>query len=758
MVGGGESMLNRGWTKARALMAATAMALVTAGASPVLARTNHAVLVAVTEYPNLPQKNWLVGPNHDAVLVRDYLQTSAPALFDKANVALLADGVEGATASPTRENILAALKGVADKAATGDFVYIHLSGHGAQEPEKKAGTETDGMDEIFLPRDISRWNKATNSVPNALVDDDIGGALDAIRNKGAFVWVIFDACHSGSATRAAPINDVLEVSRKLDSDDLGISDVAVKAAAAGAKSGDDQRQAAFSLTDESTEGADASRAVQLSTETANPSSAISIAKGGMVAFFAAQTIETTPEMPLPKGEEGATRYGLFTYTIMSKLAENPRMTYRQLGRAVLQQYAADTRERPTPLFEGDLDAPVFGTESGENALEWPLTVKDGEATLPAGKLHRLAVGTKLAIMPPKGTDLADAIGYVEVKSAKNLTSRVVAVAFKDKPALNLADLPPKTYARLAEVTIDFKLKVARPAPTEGLDAEVALANQTLDALVADPKKKFNVELVNPGEEADVRLAVLREQDVPGAVAATAGVSADAGNGAALFFLSSTGELSLENGRRPPLVAIDTANGEKLQKGTRANLETIFRATSLSRLAAASAASTNSVTVSFKIKRAETGEFEVLDGSTVPIVHPDDEVHIQAENVSDKLFDINILYVGSDYSITHIDAQRLAAKAKVDEGLLAFTDSSFGIERMVAVITEAPPLSEVEDLSFLAQGGVPPATRAVGEPGAFSNILSDIGLAPSTRSAMKLGDKGGQEGQVLIFSLETEPKS
>jgi hypothetical protein len=38
------------------------------------------------------------------------------------------------------------------------------------------------------------------------------------------------------------------------------------------------------------------------------------------------------------------------------------MTYRQLGQAILQQYAADARNKPTPLFDGDLDAPVFGTK------------------------------------------------------------------------------------------------------------------------------------------------------------------------------------------------------------------------------------------------------------------------------------------------------------------------------------------------------------------------------------------------------------
>ncbi len=78
---------------------------------------------------------------------------------------------------------------------------------------------------------------------------------------------------------------------------------------------------------------------------------------------------------------------------------------------------------------------------------------------------------------------------------------------------------------------------------------------------------------------------------------------------------------------------------------------------------------------------------------------------------------------ADYSITHIDAQRLVAGANlIEEGLLAFTDSSFGMERMIAVLTEAPPLSEIEDLKFLEQGGVPPATRAVGGPPASPNML------------------------------------
>ena len=58
------------------------------------------------------------------------------------------------------------------------------------------------------------------------MDDEIGGALDAIRDKGAFVWVIFDNCHSGTATRGVPIDEIAEelyTERKADPEWLGIS-------------------------------------------------------------------------------------------------------------------------------------------------------------------------------------------------------------------------------------------------------------------------------------------------------------------------------------------------------------------------------------------------------------------------------------------------------------------------------------------------------------------------------------------------------
>ena len=360
-----------------------------------------------------------------------------------------------------------------------DFVYLHLSGHGAQQPQAKTGNETDGLDEIFLPKDIDKWVNRDKGVPNALMDDEIGAALDAIRDKGAFIWAIFDCCHSGTATRGAEAD---ESERKVEASDLGIPEAEMAPAqAAASRSIDDdgQRVPAFSLT---------------------PTGAEPITKGKLVAFYAAQTIETTPEMPLPKGNPDAERFGLFTFTIFSKLAENPNVTYRQLGQAVLQQYSADSRTHPTPLFEGELDARVFGTEKTDAIMQWPIVVKNDAATIGGGLLHRLTPGTKLAILPSALSQVSDAVGYLEVQSAKNLQSRVKPVAFDGKPALKLADIPANAMPALpsSPSTTSSRWR-GRPLPRAST-TEVALVNSVLDELLASKDKKFNVALVDAGPE------------------------------------------------------------------------------------------------------------------------------------------------------------------------------------------------------------------------------------------------------------------
>ena len=154
----------------------------------------------------------------------------------------------------------------------------------------------------------------------------------------------------------------------------------------------------------------------------------------LVAFYAAQTVETTPEMPLPKGVEDATRFGLFTFTIMAKLAENPNVTYRQLGQAVLQQYSADGRTRPTPLFEGELDARVFGTDKTDTVMQWPIVNKTGNLTIAGGLLHRLTAGSKLAILPSALSTMDDAVVQSVSDREIELLERITGQRFRSAPA------------------------------------------------------------------------------------------------------------------------------------------------------------------------------------------------------------------------------------------------------------------------------------------------------------------------------------
>ena len=715
-----------------------------------LDRTNHALVVAVSDYPHLPPSANLIGPKNDAELVYEFLTSRAPVTFAEENVTVLAEDGVGGAASPTRAAIRSALDGLAEKVKSGDFVYLQFSGHGTQQPAMDPSLEPDGLDEIFLPADTQMWTDPKNGVPNALIDKEIRDHLQAIRDEGAFIWAVFDCCHSGTMTRALSLSGSEETDRKIDFSTLGIPESEMKAAMA-------QGQSATRGM-----GGETPRQNSLGLESVQPTGAESIVPGGLVAFFAAQTTETTPEMPLPAGSEEAVKLGLFTFTLLSKVAENPAVTYRQLGQAILQAYSAENRTRPTPLFEGDLDRPVFGMSQADHIAQWVIRKEGSGLEIPAGMLHRLARGTKLAVLPTPGSTLDDAIGYVEVQAAKNLSSRIVPVAYDGMAAPAAADIPAGAYARLTELEIGFELVVSRPTG-EAFADETALLNEALDMIVTEQKMPVNLRLVDASEPADLKLAVMSEMDVGGLIADQSGVEvasrAALGTQPRAWLLPPSAELSLEEGRRPPSLPLADATAPQVAESLSTNLVSIFRASSLSRLTAASDYRPEEVSIVFKVLRDDTGEAEPLRPGEVPIVHPDDQVHIEARNGSSRPVDVNVLYIGSDYSIGHMYAERLHGGSEIDLPLLAFTDTSYGIERMIVVLSEATPQTAVEDLSFLEQVGVRQMTRAAGvAPAGFSELLRDVAGAPSTRGAARLGEKAaGPKGAVMIFPMETMPR-
>ncbi|MDN5785956.1 hypothetical protein, partial [Pseudorhodobacter sp.] len=151
----------------------------------------------------------------------------------------------------------------------------------------------------------------------------------------------------------------------------------------------------------------------------------------------------------------------------------------------------------------------------------------------------------------------------------------------------------------------------------------------------------------------------------------------------------------------------------------------------------------------------------LPATPVPRLIPDDQVHIEAVNDNDFPIDINVLYVGADYSISHMFKGRVLPGDRLKKGLLRVTDGNFGRDRLVVVMTPAKPQTEVEDLGFLEQDAVE-MTRAAGvQPTrtGFDAALFEAGFGTTTRGATALVDEAEDTGSgpmMLQFDLDTVP--
>jgi hypothetical protein len=96
----------------------------------------------------------------------------------------------------TRKAIMDGLGWLLAGAAKGDVLVFYYSGHGSYvadlPPDKD---ELDGKDETICPHDFES--------AGMIKDDDFKKLFAALKNKAVNLEVIFDSCHSGSATRGA---------------------------------------------------------------------------------------------------------------------------------------------------------------------------------------------------------------------------------------------------------------------------------------------------------------------------------------------------------------------------------------------------------------------------------------------------------------------------------------------------------------------------------------------------------------------------
>ena len=696
--------------------------------SAALARSNFAILIGAADYPNLDERFWLNGPGNDIALVENFLKSNPATPFDSNNMTILADKVADAL-PPTLENIRKAFADLADKIEPGDFVYLHFAGHGSQAPSANPASELDGLDELFLPSDIGMWDDGIGRVKNALVDDEIGVMIDRLRAKDATVWAVFDSCHSGTVTRGAPTGADDVRMRKITPASLGIPQARLDEVEPPVMRGMPPRDQSPDMVD---------------------SGATESTGGGLVAFYAAQSTETTPEMRLPAGKKGRQAHGLFTWTIFEVLAEYPGMTYRQLGQEILRRYSAQYMVQPTPLFDGDLDRTVFDVGPSEAIRQWPVSMEGEEVHIPAGQLHQISEGDYLALLARPVAKSEDAIGYLKVISSTGLTSTLVPAEHEGLPTVGIADIGEGFYARRVEAGFDFALNVALPSGETITPDILALADSAIEKVTEFAGAGLRVNFVPAGEAADIRLAILD-------VATIETRMGDPALDHHLWLLPPTGEVILAGNAKSPSINLSGKSAEEAGEALADNLTRIARATNLLKLGGTFSAAALDVPVSLQTRSKAQPELASMDPASVSTLVPGDEVHIKVQNRMDVPVDMNVLYVGSDYSISHMYSGRVQPGDTFSSAALRITDGSFGKERMLVVVSPAKPQTAVEDLRFLAQNAIP-VTRGTADSSSFRGMLAEAGFGTRTRGAAPMMEpQQGPSGAIMQFDFDIEPE-
>ena len=335
--------------------------------------TRRALLVGVTKYEHLPVAQHLEGPAHDVQLMRRLLQERYQ--FPDEGIVTLTENEGNAARRPTRANVEREFHRLADQARAGDQVVVMLAGHGSRQPESNppdpVNPEPDGIDEIFLPADVSVWKGPRERVPGAIVDNEIGAWLRAITAKEAYVWAIFDCCHSGTMTRG------VETVRELPPGILVPEAELDKA----------RRRAAERQGKTRTRGMSPEKPAPFVPQ--QPSDYL-------VAVYACRPGETTPESMQPPDSLHPESHGLLTYTLVEILARSAEsktsLTYRELVERLQVRYTGRPQGSPTPLVEGrGRDRIVLGTEQPARSPLLLTRVRDGYK-VNAGDLYGLTPG------------------------------------------------------------------------------------------------------------------------------------------------------------------------------------------------------------------------------------------------------------------------------------------------------------------------------------------------------------------------------
>ena len=642
---------------------------------PASGAQRRALLIGVTEFQDARLKlRSLKGPGNDVDLFQQVLRR-APLSVPAANIRTLKGGGRDPALRPTHANIQREFLRLAQISRKGDHVVILLSGHGSQQPANTDPTEEepDGLDEIFLPEDAAGWDGTVGRVKNAIIDDEIRAWVNSIRSTGAFVWLIIDACQSGTMARG------LEVERQIPMSEL-VPQRAIDAATRHA----------------SRRGSVATPDVLLG---------LSDSAGDVAALYAAQMNETTPEKPLPNANSPV--HGLFTYTIADILSQSSTpLTYRELAMRVLEKYRAIPRYSPTPLFEGGgLDREVLGQRTWPERPQMLLGERTpaGSWTLRAGSVHGLTVGSIVEVFPPAGSAAADTrIGFMKVIAVDSTSARVVPATFDSVAAPAPASLVIASRARVRHHEFgDLRLRVALQAPqTQGAKGFAIVATGRGPAVIERALANLASSTNGLAERVHTSAADWFVRLIDGRVALVPSEGWQAA-------LSTQGGPSAA----PVQFVLGAVNDPSVSTSLSDALRRIGRARNLMRLASASASGPRLDLRVFRYASAsDTVGRPLLSRPGDVSIRAGEFAEFRVRNAGQRPLDLTVLYVDAAFGIQSIfplrdrevDNQVKPGETRV-VGRFQVTDMPLGWESAVAIAVESTVARQ--NFSMLAQDSI-----------------------------------------------------
>ena len=661
---------------------------------PLSAKT-RAVLVGVSDYQNLDAEFDLYGPKND---VREFARFLLERGIDPADLTILTTPSAGldpriSPKAPLRKNILDALDKLASTAKPGDRVIFYFSGHGSQQLDRD-GDELGGSDEIFLPADVGKWNGGTGKVENAITDDELRVKMLAIRNAGATLFAIIDACHAATGFRGINgLESNHEKSRFVSSDVLGVPED-IGAIAVAPQKATPPRQSTSSETN-----------------------------SDFVYFYATQSDQRAYEHPIVKGGSKDQWFGDFTLNLIKAMRNSPNASYRQIMQSVVERMRGRIGAKlQQPDLEGTiLDKPVWGNIATNTRHRY--RIKDG--VLQVGILSGINNNSVLALYSAAGDGANKVLAHARVVDAGASQSSLMLVKFPCKKMGNDCDLPDEisNYIKFGEVieqSVDVSIVFSEPMfplvePALILPIEKVIRGmmRNPDSLYKFDRNNYDISLIIEGRSLIIG-GPNGEFDVMGR-----GTSTRFRLPRNKTWAEHLPEILLSAARVHTLYQLSDAPGVELDllAASGGGLKSKLLHTKAGK-------EEHARSKCFRKKRnqddnslAQAAELQALTPQNTPKITHCDRITVVVENRAKKPQDVTILYVGARFAISPLwpiggKSNRIAYGEKINVPIQIITRTKNGItlatgqERIVifSVPVENDTADRVE-LTGLTQPGV-----------------------------------------------------